>query len=95
MPDIDRVKRNENRLKSAASAVCALETALEGYRAALHEIEALRAYYETDWLTDAADDAADLFPPDLERGVLSEDSVFDLLASVAAVKETVFELFHE
>ena len=31
------------------------------------------------WKQDFADDEAGLLPPDLKRGVLSEDGVFDLL----------------
>ena len=95
MPDIDRVRLNEARLDEAQSAVSELLSALEGYKAALPKIAALKEYYSDDWKMDAADDDAGLFPPDLKRGVLSEDSVFDLLASDAAIRETAAEIFSD
>ena len=40
----------------------------------------LDAYYTgEDWLKDFEDDEKGKFPPELKRGVLSEDAVYDLL----------------
>lgn len=45
------------------------------------QIEELSAYYGSkDWFADYDADRAGLLPPDLKRGVLSEDAVYDLLA---------------
>ena len=44
-------------------------------------LEALIRYYEGgQWLRDYELDEQGLLPPDLKRGVLSEDGVYDLLA---------------
>ncbi len=93
MPNIERIEKNENLLDEAEAAVSALAEALERYAGARGKIEALREYYNTDWSADVKDDEKGLLPPDLKRGVLSEDAIFDLLASDAAVKETAAELF--
>ena len=93
MPDIERIERNERYLDEAEAAVTALLAALEGYEAALPKLAALREYYRTDWQSDFRDDEAGLLPPELKRGVLSEDAVFDLLASDEAVRETAAKLF--
>jgi hypothetical protein len=42
---------------------------------------ALAAYYESgDWRRDFEDDEAGRLPPDLKRGVLSEDAVYNALS---------------
>ena len=44
------------------------------------EIRKLEAYYTSDdWKHDFAIDEAGLFPADLQRGVLSEDGIYDML----------------
>lgn len=43
--------------------------------------EALRQYYESGlWLSDYEADELGELPPDLKRGVLSQDGLWDLLA---------------
>ena len=37
-------------------------------------------YASRQWMTDFEDDAQGKLPPDLKRGVLSEDAVYNLLA---------------
>lgn len=47
------------------------------------QLELLTAYYEGgQWLHDYELDEKGLFPPDLKRGVLSQDAVFDFLAEI-------------
>ena len=93
MADIERVKRNEKNYCDAKEAVDALLSALAAYEAALPLIKSLRSYYETDWINDVRDDEAGLFPPQLRRGVLTEDAIFDLLTSDAAVRDDASRIF--
>lgn len=47
----------------------------------------LREYYEGgQWLRDYEADEAGLLPPDLKRGVLSQDGVYDLLTRLREEK---------
>lgn len=70
---IARITHMEQILNKAEEAIRVL---LE-----LHpQIEELSAYYGSkDWFADYDADRAGLLPPDLKRGVLSEDAVYDLL----------------
>ena len=48
----------------------------------------LRYYEGGQWLHDYEMDEQGLLPPDLKRGVLSQDAVFDLLAVLAPLKNS-------
>ena len=50
-------------------------------------IKELESYYLSDeWKQDFSDDEAGLLPPDLKRGVLSEDGIYSLLESYKELK---------
>ena len=50
---------------------------------AKESIQTLSDYYESgDWLEDYELDEQRLLPPDLKRGVLSQDGLYDLLSKV-------------
>ena len=52
------------------------------------DIQALSVYYEGSlWREDFEADEAGLLPPDLKRGVLSEDGVYDLLSEYDTLKK--------
>ena len=52
------------------------------------DIRALSEYYEgSPWREDFEADEAGLLPPDLKRGVLSEDGVYDLLSEYDTLKK--------
>lgn len=80
MNRIDRIKNMEARLDVSAEAIEALAAALEKYEAALPEWKKLADYYgSAQWMRDYEADEAGKLPKDLKRGVLSEDTVYDLL----------------
>lgn len=57
-----------------------LSAAFDGYVAVQEAIRELNAYYGSDeWKQDLADDEAGLLPREMKRGVLSEDSIWNLL----------------
>ena len=52
------------------------------------DIQALSAYYEGSlWREDFEADEAGLLPPDLKRGVLSEDGVYNLLSEYDTLRK--------
>lgn len=85
---IERIKQMELRMEHAAKAVMELSAVLNKYEAALaqyegvqEDIATLEAYYVSkDWKKDFHDDEMGLLPPDLKRGVLSEDGIWNLLS---------------
>ena len=80
MEQIRRITRMEENLNEAAAALEALEKALERYEGVRRQVEELAAYYGSRlWFADLADDEAGKLPPELRRGVLSEDAAYNLL----------------
>ena len=80
MDQIERITHYENALDRLNTALSALDAALEGYEAVQADRRALEEYYTGPlWRADLADDEAGRLPPDLKRGVLSEDAVYDAL----------------
>ena len=45
------------------------------------DVEKLKNYYTTDWLSDFEADERGELPEGLKRGILSEDGIYDLLAA--------------
>ena len=70
-------------LKDLTSALATLRSA----------ISTLETYYTSPaWCTDFEADEAGLLPPDLKRGVLSEDGVYNLLEEYKRVEEEMKEM---
>ena len=81
MTDIQRIAHYEQLLDRVTKAAGELEAALEKFRSVQDDAAALAAYYESgDWRRDFEDDEAGRLPPDLKRGVLSEDAVYNALS---------------
>ena len=52
------------------------------------KVKVLTAYYESDlWMQDYERDEAGEFPADLKRGVLSQDTVYDLLTELKELED--------
>lgn len=80
MKQIERIEKMERYLDESAEAVLTLSEALERYEAVQSSLKKLSDYYgSTLWMKDFEDDEAGKLPIDLKRGVLSEDTVYDLL----------------
>lgn len=97
MEQIERIKQMELYLDRASSAVMQLSAALDNYIDVQESISVLDEYYSSDdWKQDYADDEAGLLPPNLRRGVLSEDAVWNLLSDTKEMNirllETVLEI---
>ncbi len=77
---LQRIRKMEQHLVRAASALKRLSSALDKYDETKEDIAVLSAYYASnDWKQDFADDEAGRLPKDLKRGVLSEDGIWNLL----------------
>lgn len=88
MEQIERIETMERALDRAQAAVSALSQALDAYCEALPDIRALDAYLQSDdWKADFAADEAGELPPELKRGVLSEDGIYDLLTENDALRK--------
>ena len=80
MGQLIRIREMEQRLDEATAAVKRLEEALDSYEAIQNDINILATYLSSDeWRQDLSDDEHGFLPPDLKRGVLSEDGIWNLL----------------
>ena len=80
MEQLERIAAMELAMDRAGAAIRALDQALDAYCGAQPDLLALDQYLRSDeWKADFAADEAGAFPPELRRGVLSEDGIYDLL----------------
>ena len=80
MKQIERIEQMEQCFDVSEEAVRALSDALDRYEEAQKTLKKLCDYYGgTLWRKDFEADEAGKLPAGLKRGVLSEDSVYDLL----------------
>ena len=76
MDQIKRIQEMEKVYREASAVLPALQAALDAYEALLPRLTALDTYYTSPlWRADFADDEAGKLPPDLPRGILSEDGI--------------------
>lgn len=80
MDQIMRIIYMEEKLNRAEAAIKGLEEALENYEDIQKALEELVAYYDGRlWRKDFEDDEAGKIPGNINRGVLSEDGIYNLL----------------
>ncbi len=91
MDRIKRIQKMEEKLDTSAAAVQALEAAFELYKnAPLQEV--FDYYFSPQWQEDFKADERGELPPGLKRGVLAEDTVYDLFTQNQALLEELRSL---
>ena len=85
---VERITLMESHLDCALHAVKHLEEALDEYEHAAEALASLADYYASkEWLSDLDDDRNGLLPEGLKRGVLAEDSIWNLLTDAHELNE--------
>ena len=80
MKQIERIEKMENCLDASEETIKKLSDALDAYEQNQKSLQKLFDYYgSTLWMKDFEDDEAGKLPQDLKRGVLSEDTVYNLI----------------
>jgi len=69
----------EEKADRVRNALDQLKEAVELYKKILPDVKDLERYYESVWKDDFEDDEKGKFPPELKRGILSEDALYNLL----------------
>ena len=83
----ERIAAYEEILDRVSQVADRMESSLEEYEQILPDIRKLEDYYaSSEWKEDYAADEAGLIRKDLKRGVLSQDTVFDLLERVREIR---------
>jgi len=84
---IERIKWMEQRFNHALAAI--KEASAVSLKAIKEDVAELSKYYGSElWKLDLAADEAGKLPPDLKRGVLSEDGIWNLLSEYREIQET-------
>ena len=95
MTQIERISHMEKCLDDSRVAIDRLSRALEEYRNVQGKIRELEGYYNGEWRNDFEDDEAGKLPPELKRGVLSEDAVYDLLSDDREILDDMAGIIRE
>ncbi len=81
--DLQRIKDYEYKFSEVSRVMAALNKALDDYFDIQSYIGDLKEYMESgQWKADFEADERGEIPADIERGVLSEDGLYDLLGEV-------------
>ena len=77
---VKRIKDLESKYDEVSGAVDRMELAMDEFRGVQGLVAELRTYMDSGrWLKDYESDERGELPPDLKRGVLSQDGLYDLL----------------
>jgi hypothetical protein len=83
---IERIKWMEQRFNHALTAI--KDRSAISLKAIKEDVAELSKYYGSElWKLDFAADEAGNLPPDLKRGVLSEDGIWNLLSDYREIQE--------
>ena len=81
--NIQRITDLEYKFSEVSRVLAALDMALDEFAGVKNYIDDLREYMESgQWKADFEADERGEIPSDIERGVLSEDGLYDLLGEV-------------
>jgi hypothetical protein len=84
---IERIKWMEQRYNNALAAI--KDGSAVSLKAVKEDVAELSKYYGSElWKQDFAADEAGKLPPDLKRGVLSEDGIWNLLSDYREMQKT-------
>ena len=83
-----RIRQMERAFVRASATLKRLASAIDKYEEAKEDFAALSNYYGSDdWKQDFLADESGRLPKDLKRGVLSEDSIWNLLEALSELRE--------
>ncbi len=84
---IERIKHYEVLFDKITFTINNLNSSIIELKNLKPEIDELTSYYNGKmWKKDFSDDEKGLIPPDLKRGVLSEDGIYNILEEIALLK---------
>lgn len=84
-----RVSQYSRRMKDVQAAVKQGWAALDLLRGQADNIGLLGRYYAGDWLSDFEADERGAFGPDIDRSVLAEDTLYNLLDEINELRDSL------
>ncbi len=93
MQETERIREMEAILDRLAAAKSDLSKALSAFGELLGDLKTLSDYYGSRaYFHDLEMDEKGMLPADLKRGVLSEDTVYDLLGEIREIAEEMNQM---
>lgn len=88
-----RVQKMEQKFHRAESVLEQFENGVESLNQSMPDFKELFAwYFDGCWMKDHELDEDNLLPADLNRGVLSEDAIYNLFWRLRELEESLLEL---
>ena len=89
---IKRIKKMEAKLDDVTPKIRAFEKSLNDMKAVFEDMKILSDYYSNDWRKDYEADEEGKIPKDLKRGVLGQDTLYDLFTDFYEIGNDMKEL---
>ena len=89
---VERIKKMEAKLDDVTPKIKAFEDSLENMKKVFEDMKVLSDYYSKDWKADYEADENGKIPKDLKRGVLGQDTLYDLFERYYEIGRDMNEL---
>ena len=89
---VERVKKMESKLDEVTPKIRAFEESLNNMKQVFEDMKILSDYYSNDWKKDFEADEEGKIPKDVKRGVLGEDTLYNLFEDYYQIGEDMKEL---
>ena len=89
---VERIKKMEEKLDKVTPKINNFENALNDLNSGFEDIKSLSDYYKKEWKEDYEADEQGKIPKEIKRGVLSQDTLYDLLGKLSEMKNDITEL---
>ena len=89
---IERITKIESKYDDVKPKIEAFEESLSNMKNVLEDVKILSDYYSNEWRGDFEADEQGKIPNDLKRGVLTEDTLYDLFGDIYQIGEDMKNL---
>ena len=90
--NIERIKKMEAKLDDVTPKIKAFEESLNNMKKVYEDMKILSEYYSNDWKKDYEADEEGKIPKDLKRGVLGQDTLYNLFDEYKEISKDMAEL---
>ncbi len=89
---IERIQKMESKLDDVTPKINAFEQSLNNMESVYENMKILSEYYSKDWKKDYEADEEGKIPKELKRGVLGQDTLYNLFEKYSEIADTMKEL---
>ena len=89
---IERIKKMEAKLDDVTPKIRAFEESLNNMKKVFEDMKILSDYYSNEWKQDYEADEEGKIPKDLKRGVLGQDTLYNLFDDYKEISKDMVEL---